>query len=56
MTKTDKELTIELVNNYVNSWNNATSTKAMTADVVADIVKLFHETIQTLPESEKKSD
>ena len=54
MSKTDKELTVELVNNYVNSWNAADRTNPIKTDLFIQIIKTVHKTIQELPETKEK--
>lgn len=56
MSKTDKELTVEVVNNYVSSWNASDRTNAIKSDVLQALIKDVHRTIQNLPESTKQED
>lgn len=51
MAKTDKELTAEIVNNFVASWNNSGKTNPINSPQLIDLIKNVHETIQNLPET-----
>lgn len=51
MPKTDKELTVEVVNTFVASWNAKNSTNAMKGDDVIDLINNVYETIQSLDDN-----
>ncbi len=51
MAKTDKELTIEVVNTFIASWNNSPKTNAINSPQLIDLIKTVHKTIQDLPET-----
>lgn len=50
MVKTDKELTVEVVNNFVNSWNARSNTTALQSSDLKDLIKTVYKTIKDLPE------
>lgn len=52
MSKTDKELTVEVVNNFVSSWNSADHTNAIEPLDVIDLIKNVYTTISTLSEEQ----
>lgn len=54
MAKTDKELTIELVNNYVNSWNASDKTKPLQADYLLDFIPKVYDLISKLDQSSEE--
>lgn len=54
MAKTDKELTAEIVNNYVNSWNGSNRTNPLKFSELEEAIKLVHRTIRDLPETNQK--
>ena len=56
VAKTDKELTAEIVNNYVASWNGAGNTQPIKTDTLLGIIKSVHKTIRELPETSEKKD
>lgn len=51
MAKTDKELTVEIVNTYVASWNGSDKTNPINKPQLIDLIKDVHKTIQDLPET-----
>ena len=53
--KSDKELTVEIVNNFVSSWNNNPKTAPMKSADLIDLIKSVYETIYALdlPEDEE---
>lgn len=48
MSKTDKELTTEIVTNYVSSWNSAPNTKPIKSDALISLIKAVHSTLKEL--------
>ncbi|MEY8514213.1 hypothetical protein [Lactococcus taiwanensis] len=48
MSKTDKELTTEIVTNYISSWNSAPNTKPIKSDALISIIKHVHATLKEL--------
>ena len=54
MSKTDKELTVEILNNFVTSWNSCRRTEPIDQKQLIDLIKDVHKTIQDLPEINKK--
>ena len=49
MGKTDKELTIEVVNNFIANWNG----KTLQSESVIDLIQCVYKTISELPNYEK---
>lgn len=49
MSKTDKELTIELLSAYITSWNSKGSTQAINFDDLQNLIKTTYKTIHDLP-------
>lgn len=54
MAKTDKELTAEIVNNYVTSWNAKERTSPLQFSDLEEAIKLVYKTIRDLPETNQK--
>ena len=50
MNKTDKELTIDVVNTFIQSWNAKDGTCALKADDVIDLIKCVYQEIHSLAE------
>ena len=50
MNKTDKELTVEVVNTFVEAWNGKSNTNALNADNLVDLIKCVYNTIHSLDE------
>ena len=51
MPKSDKELTIDVVNTFIEAWfSRPTATAvALQADAVTDLIQQVHKTISSLP-------
>ncbi|WP_348922040.1 hypothetical protein [Enterococcus rotai] len=49
MSKTDKELTAEIVNNYLAAWFSSGKTSPLDFDSLQNLIKQTHKTIQDLP-------
>lgn len=49
MSKTDKELTVELLSAYITSWHSNGSTQAINFDELQNLIKTTHKTIHELP-------
>lgn len=49
MSKTDKELTVELLTTYISAWNSADRTSAINFEELQSLIKMTHKTIQALP-------
>jgi predicted transcriptional regulator len=54
MAKTDKELTVEIVNNYVNSWNGSDRTNPIKSSELTNLIVNVHATIRELPETNQE--
>ncbi|MEC3942281.1 hypothetical protein [Enterococcus mundtii] len=50
MSKTDKELTIELLKDYLTAWHDAERTSPVKFDELQKLIKQTYETIKSLPE------
>ncbi|EEP1904732.1 hypothetical protein HA669_001008 [Listeria monocytogenes] len=50
MSKTDKELTVEIVNNFITAWNSSDKTSPINSANLDDLIKSVHSTLQELPE------
>lgn len=48
MSKTDKELTTEIINGYISSWNSNANNIPIQPDQLVDIIKTVHTTIKDL--------
>lgn len=48
MPKTDKELTVEIVNNHISSWDSAPNTKPIKSDALISLIKAVHSTLKEL--------
>ena len=48
MCKSDKELTVEIVNNYVSSWNASGKGNLIKAGELVDLIKAVYETLYAL--------
>ena len=48
MSKTDKELTAEIVTNYISSWNSSDRTQAMKSNELISLIKSVHSTLKEL--------
>lgn len=53
MSKTDKELAVEITNNFVSSWLSADKGRNITIDNVNSILKTVHTTLQNLSEDKQ---
>lgn len=53
MSKSDKELTVEVVNTFVQSWNDKNNTSALSVENVTDLIKAVHSTVKNLNVSDK---
>jgi hypothetical protein len=51
MSKTDKELTIEVVQTFIESLHAKQGTSPLNGTQVMDLIKSIHSTIQNLPSS-----
>jgi hypothetical protein len=49
MAKTDKELTVEIVNSVVTSWNSREGAALLQPTDVSEFIKSIYNTISTLP-------
>lgn len=54
MAKTDKELTVELVNNYISSWNNSSNTTPANKPDFLSLLKDVHKVVKELDQTESK--
>lgn len=50
MCKTDKELTVEIVNNFITDWYSSNKTTPINSTGLEDLIKSVHSTLQNLPE------
>lgn len=50
MSKTDKELAVEVTNNFVSSWLSSSKDHTLSIANINDMLKAVHTTLQTLPE------
>lgn len=48
MSKTDKELTAEIVTSYISSWNSSENVLPMKATELIDLLQAVHSTLKTL--------
>lgn len=58
MSKTDKELTVDLVNNYVSAWNSTPNTSPVKAELLLALIPKVYDVISKLekyPKEEKNS-
>lgn len=46
--KTNKELTVDVVNTFIQSWNAKSGTSPLKADDVTDLIKCVYNTINSL--------
>lgn len=53
MSKTDKELTVEIVNNFITSWNNRPTTTTFQGPELEKLIQDVYAIIQSLPEEKK---
>lgn len=51
MSKTDKELTVEVVNTFVTAWFSKSTTKSLSGDDLTRLIEDVHKTISTLDKS-----
>lgn len=54
MSKTDKELTVEVVNNFVSSWNSSHGTSPIPTKNLVELIQTVYTTISSLPEKQDK--
>lgn len=54
MSKTDKELTVEVVNNFVSSWNSSNGTTPIVTEQLLDLMESVYTTISSFPEKQDK--
>lgn len=54
MSKTDKELTVEVVNTFVQSWNAKNNTVGIQSNQLPDIIKSIYKTIHNLNDGSKE--
>lgn len=54
MSKTDKELTAEIVNNYVTSWHSKDGAGLISRQHLLDLIVAVNTTIKKLPEADDK--
>lgn len=54
MSKTDKELTVEVVNNFISSWDSAERTNAIDSPQLINLIQSVHKAISSLPEKQDK--
>ena len=53
MSKTDKELTVEVVNTFVSSWFSKSNTSALTGAALVSLIEDVYQTISSLGETDK---
>lgn len=53
MNKSDKELTVDVVNTFIQSWNAKNSTVALNSDDVVNMIGAVYKTIHSLPCNEE---
>jgi len=54
MSKTDKELTTEIVTSYIESWNARNTANPINKPQLIDLIQTVYKTIQDLPETKEK--
>lgn len=50
LSKTDKELTVEIVNSFISAWNSADKTNPINTPQLEDLIKNVHSILQGLPD------
>lgn len=53
MNKTDKELTVEIVNAFINSWSGNPKFAPCTIESIPEIIRTVYDTISNLDKSEQ---
>ncbi len=55
MAKTDKELTVEVVNSFISAWFGKTNTNILTGNDLASLIKDVYTSISSLDKSQENS-